>query len=336
MYTAIVTGATGFIGKAFIQYLLEKGYLVYAISRNAESLKKLYQPNLICIEADFSTYKTLSQRIDYADIFYHFAWEGVYGDKAKDPKIQLENTEAACEALVQAVKIGCHKFVFAGTIAELEILEYLDQKKVVPRKNSIYAAAKLNAEIMCKILAKSYGIMFNAGLLANTIGPGDTSCRSTNTILGKFLRGEVPPLVKGEALNDWLYIKDAVRLLEAMGQKGKNMKTYYIGHTDLWPLKKIITRAKDIVAPQLQLKFGTMADQFLTNYSYLSTYELYEDTGCKAEYDFDKSVQETAEWILSQQSEFVGSYPPPPRDGILKEYVSIQYLFYVAFLKEAA
>ncbi|RKJ63561.1 NAD(P)-dependent oxidoreductase [bacterium 1XD42-1] len=311
LYTAIVTGATGFIGKAFIEYLLEKDYQVYGISRNTENLKKLYQSNLICIEADFSAYETLNQKIDHADIFYHFAWEGVYGDKAKDPKIQLKNTEATCEALLQAVKIGCNKFVFAGTIAELEILEYLDRKKVVPRKNCIYAAAKLNTEIMCKILAKSYGIAFNTGLLANTIGPGDTSHRSTNTILSKFLKGEVPQLVKGEGLNDWLYIKDAVRLLEAIGQEGKNMKTYYIGHTELWPLKKIITRAKDIVAPELDLKFGTMPDQFLTNYSYLSTYELYEDTGCKAEYDFDKSVQETAEWLQSQPP-FVGSSPPPP------------------------
>jgi len=296
--TALITGASGFIGRALTEHLLEKGYQVYAVSRSRNQLDGiLRKDNLICVEADFSTYSTLNQLIPNADVFYHLAWDGVYGEKAEDYSIQLKNIQATCEALTQAVKIGCGKFVLAATVAELEILEYMDKKVQVPRKNCIYASAKLTAETMCKILAKQEGIAFNAGLLANTIGPGDHSRRSTNIILSKFLKGEAPKLVKGEGLNDWLYIKDAVRLLVAMGEHGRNMKTYYIGHVDLWPLKKIIQRARDIVAPELDLVFGTMPDQFLTDYSYISTRELYEDTGCKADYNFENAIAETAAWV---------------------------------------
>lgn len=299
MRTAAVTGASGFIGKAFTEYLLGKGYRVKAVVRDASALEELGKEYtcLECVEADFASYGTLAEKAGPADIFYHFAWDGAYGAKVTDYRLQLEDAGAACEALVQAAAMGCGKFVLAGTVAELEVREHLDRNAGRPRGTCIYAAGKLAAEMMCRTLAVQYGIGFNCGLFANIMGPGDRSRRSTNSILSRFLEGEAPKLVKGEGLNDWLYIKDAVRLIEAMGERGTDMKTYYIGHTDLWPLRKIIERARDAVAPGLELEFGTVPDTFLTDYSYVSTRALYEDTGCRAEYDFARSVRETAEWV---------------------------------------
>ncbi|MCI7125404.1 MAG: NAD(P)-dependent oxidoreductase [Agathobaculum sp.] len=297
MKTAVVTGATGFIGKAFTKYLLLQGYQVIAVVRKSSRLKDIAQERLFCVEADFDDYDDLHQHIKEANIFYHFAWSGAYGLDTANFEIQLKNTMATCKALVQAAKIGCKKFVLAGTVAELEVLEHIDHNVCAPRGTCIYAAAKLNAEMMCKTLAMEHSIEFNAGLFANIIGPGDYSHRSTNSILNMFIHNVKPKLVKGDGLNDWLYINDAVRLIEAMGEHGRNMKTYYIGHINLWPLRKIIEKARDTVAPNMQLTFGEYPDAFLTDYRYISTKELFEDTGCKAEYDFAQAVRETAEWV---------------------------------------
>lgn len=301
MKTAIVTGASGFIGGAFCKYLLQQGYRVYGVFRDVSRLNELITAGLIPIEAGFEQYANLSAQIPAADIFYHFAWDSPSGPKTADYAVQLANSKAACDALVQAVQIGCKKFVLAGTVAEVEILEHLDKNVCMPRGACIYAAAKLAAEMMCKTLSAQHGIEFNCGLFANIMGPGDRSRRSTNSILNQMIHGQAPKLVKGDGLNDWLYIKDAVRLIEAMGKHGINQKTYYIGHIDLWPLRKIITRARDEIAPGLELTFGALPDAFLTDYSYISTTALYEDTGCKAEYDFAKAVQETAEWVKTLQ-----------------------------------
>lgn len=298
MKKAIVTGAGGFIGRAFTNYLLEKGYEVFAVTRDPSKLEnELRKPHLRTIEADLASYDRLSEKISSADIFYHFAWDGVWGEKAEDYALQIDNIKAACTTLVQAAKMSCDKFVLAGSVSELEIREHLDRNVCYPRAANLYAAAKLTAEMMCKTLAAQNGIKLNVGLFANTFGPGDRSRRSTNIILQKILNGEVPTLVKGEGLNDWLYIKDAVRLTEAMGERGKNMKTYYIGHVKLWPLRKTIERARDVIAPDLKLEFGTIPDAFLTDYSYISTDALYIDTGCKADYNFEQAICETAEWL---------------------------------------
>lgn len=297
MIRAVVTGATGFIGRAFIEYLLGEGYCVYAVCRDSSGLDDLACERLVPIESDFDSYGMLYMQIPEADVFYHFAWDGAYGPKTADYAIQMRNARAVCDALMQAVKIGCHKFVLAGTVAELEIREHLANNVCAPRGTCIYAVAKLTAEMMCKTLATQNGIEFNCGLFANIIGPGDRSHRSTNSILHQFLIGQAPKLVKGDGLNDWLYIKDAVRLICAMGECGVNMKTYYIGHNELWPLRKIITLARDVVAPGMELAFGEIPDAFLTDYSFISTTALYEDTGCKAEYDFEMAIRETAAWV---------------------------------------
>lgn len=300
----VITGASGFIGKALTEYFLKLGYHVTAVLRNKQSLEHLqHNENLTCVTSDFSGYKDLSSQITHADIFYHIAWEGISGTAAGNYKMQLQNVQATCEALVQAHKMGCKKFVFAGTVAELEVIEHIDRNICQPRNANIYASAKLCAEMMCKTLAVNYGIQFNSGLFANIIGPGDYSSRSTNSILNKFIHGTAPKLVKGEGLNDWLYIKDAVKLIAAMGEHGINMKTYYIGHTNLWSLRTIVEKARDIVAPDLKLNFGEVPDEFLTNYDFTSTTTLFEDTGVKADYPFSEAIRETAEWVKSRNME---------------------------------
>lgn len=296
MKTAVVTGATGFVGSAFVEHLLKNNYFVYAVVRNPDKLK-ISGDNLKIIVADFDEYGKLGEMIENSDYFYHFAWDGAYGQKTADYNVQMKNMHATFEAMEQAVKMNCKKFIFAGTIAELEIREHLDKNVCSPRGTCIYASAKLNTEMICKVLATKYNIEFNSGLFANIIGEGDESRRSTNFILNKFIHREKPMLVEGNGKNDWLYIKDAVRLILAMGEKGKNKKTYYIGHNELWTLKEIISKARDIVAPDLELKFGDMKDEFLTDYSYINTNELYNDTGVKAEYSFDDMIKRTEEWV---------------------------------------
>lgn len=298
MKTAVVTGATGFIGGQFAKYLLAQNYQVYAVVRNPEKLGFEHQ-NLKVVKADFLQYQTLFEQIPYADYFYHFAWNGAYGQATADYKIQLDNVYHTCEALYQAIKMNCKKFILAGTVAELEVIEHIEKNICTPRGTCIYAAAKLNAEMMCKTIANANNIEFNCGLFANIVGPGDCSQRSTNFILNKFIHGESPKLVEGVAKNDWLYIDDAIRLIYAMGEHGLNMKTYYIGHTNLWSFREIITKARDIVAPNITLKFGELPDLFITNYKYISTTALYEDTGVKAEYPFEDAMKKTAEWVKS-------------------------------------
>ena len=148
MKTVIVTGAGGFIGGALTEYLLEKGVTVYGVDISEKSLerhsgKEKFTPVIV----DFAKYGQLHELIhDDVDVFYHFAWQGVFGEPFKDYRLQFSNAASAGDAIVEAVKLGCKKFVFAGTMNDYEMDEYIKADYFEPRYTYIYSAAKQAAE----------------------------------------------------------------------------------------------------------------------------------------------------------------------------------------------
>ena len=155
MKSAIVTGANGFIGGAVCRELLEQGVEVTAVVRKKESLMHLAEyNNLNIVEAVLTEYLDIEDKMPHGtDVFYHFAWEGAYGPILGDYKQQIKDIEYTCDAITLASKIGCKKFIMAGTINELELLQFFQAEKNVPRKACIYGISKLACDFMCKTLA---------------------------------------------------------------------------------------------------------------------------------------------------------------------------------------
>lgn len=299
MKKAIVTGASGFIGKALCKYLLQNEYFVYAIVRNKESLDdiKLLE-NIIILECDFSDYNKIGQLInDDIDIFYHFAWSGVSGTDFKNYNIQLGNIKSGCDALMVAAKMGVEKFVLAGSSHEFKVEKISQNGTIQLRRCCIYGTAKLSCELMCKTLALQNNIKFNSVIFTNVFGVGDKSNRSTNAILKKMISNDVPKLVLGNDLYDWTYIDDAIGGIFAVGEKGIDSKTYYIGSSNLRKLKHIIEEVRDIVSPNMKLVFGEFEDNSFIDYSNINTYELYEDTDYLPSSNFKESILKTVAWL---------------------------------------
>ena len=103
MKTAVVTGATGIIGRELTERLIFTDTRVYAIGRDEgklESLKGL--KNVIPIKADFEEYCELNKRIgETVDVFYHCAFQGGFsGEALKDHSLQLQNANAVCDAVI--------------------------------------------------------------------------------------------------------------------------------------------------------------------------------------------------------------------------------------------
>ena len=87
MNKAIVTGATGMLGLALIRKLIKEEYKVYAVvrpdSKRVQDIPK--DKNITIIPCDLSELETLPDKIaDSCDLFFHFAWDGTYGDEYTD------------------------------------------------------------------------------------------------------------------------------------------------------------------------------------------------------------------------------------------------------------
>ena len=294
----IVTGAGGFIGSSLCKFLLDKGFFVYGIDikKNDNISILLENKQFIYIEAGFDDYVNLPSVIKDNNIqtMFHFAWAGVFGDAFKDYALQLKNTKAACDAIMAAKAIGAKKFVFAGTINEIDAkrFAYLDDFR--PRFTNIYATAKLSSELICKTLAYNYGIEYSAGMICMAYGEGNKSRMLANVLVESLNKGVSPKLVEGNNLYDMIYIKDIVAAFYSISKSGKNMKTYYVGHRKLITFKEWATIFRDVIAPGVPLKFGEYKDDLNMDYSQVDLNALYNDTGFECSFPLEEGIKRTA------------------------------------------
>ena len=300
MKTAIVTGASGFIGGAVSQNLLQRGIKIYAIDVSVEKMKSLSQyGDVIPIKACFEEYLDLENKIkDDIDVFYHFAFEGGFGGNSlKDYDLQLKNTKYTCDAVKLASILHAKKFVFSSSVNEIEVKKYLNQDYFEPRYTCIYSAGKIAAEIIGKTLAYNSGMQFISGLIAMPYGERNHANNLPNIVIQNLLQNVACKLITGKNLYDLVYINDVANAFFHIGESGKNMKSYYIGHRRLRTFRELITEIRDILAPNVELRFGEYPDNLDMDYSLVDLDALYRDTGFECKADFRESILKTAEWI---------------------------------------
>ena len=304
MKKAVVTGASGFIGKALTKRLLEAGYQVYAVVRGFNSLENICTENLTAVVCDFSHYSELSEKIDDdIDVFVHMAWAGVSGAASKDLSVQAENILASVTAIQQANLLGVKKFLFAGSSYQYRMEPVLKNGEKYFLPKNIYGAAKTAATRLLYAGALENGIEFNSVLFTNVFGVGDRSKRSTNSMLSQLLAGEALNLISGERLHDWTYIDDAVEGILTVLEKGIDGTSYYIGSRKLKTFQNIITQVRDIVAPTVELRFGHYEDEAFIDYLQIDLERLYRDTGFACQTDFDESIRKTAAWLMEERQD---------------------------------
>lgn len=303
MNVAVVTGANGFIGNAVCVSLLKRGIKVYAIVRKKESItSNMDNPLLHVVEADFSNYDKLVEVIhDDIDVFYHFAWEGSSGPILGDYNQQIKNIKYTCDTLVIAKKLNCKKFIMAGTINELELLQFFKAENNEPRLACIYGISKLSCDLLCKTIASDLKINYNTAIIGSCFGPGDKSRRIHNVFISNVIKGNQPKLVEATNLHDWIYIDDVADMFYEIGNKSINMKNYYMGHNKLRVLRDILLEVRDVLKPDLNIVFGEIKGTFEIDYSLVDINSVYEDTDYTCKSDFKENVLKTADWVKMQE-----------------------------------
>lgn len=135
MKTAIITGASGFLGSFLAKLLLKKGCRVIALGRrDYDSLipKRLPEHiNLNYINLPMKDIALLpeilkSRQIDVEEcVFYNFAWSGEKGLSDFNVEYQEQNVINSLVAFRVAEQLHCLKFIQVGTMEEAFAEAYL-------------------------------------------------------------------------------------------------------------------------------------------------------------------------------------------------------------------
>lgn len=309
MNKAIVTGATGFIGRYLVWELLRAGYQVTALVRNSEKAKSVLEatdtPSLLrIINCDLSQLTSvLPELVGPQDYFFHMAWGGVSGPLLSDYTTQINNVQYAVNAIRLAKQLGCKRFIGAGSLHELECINEMETSTGKVSPGNYYKTAKLAAHYLCRLEAIQLGIDFLWPRLTNTYGVGEVSARLLNSIIRQLLRGESPSLTEGTQLYNFIYITDAVRAYRLIAEKGISFEHYIIGSEEVRPLREYLIQVQKIVAPKIELGFGRHPVQGIhLSYDDLYSSTLHRDTGFNTQISFEQGIKLTADQIAKDQS----------------------------------
>lgn len=295
----VITGASGFIGQHLLEYYLKRNANVCAIVPDPEKLARFKNySKLEIVERRFEDFDTISEtaKIRDIDIFYYLSWGG-YGKATNDYVEQIKNIKPVCDAVEEASKMGCKRFLFATSFSEYMISENEMRTHNQGAHCNVYGSAKHAARIMAHATSAQKGLSFVSVAFANTFGPGDVSKRSTNLFIHRLLNGQALDLTEGIHLYDWNYIEDTLTGLVLAGEKGKDDAIYYIGNNERRPLKDIVSDVRDYLAPEVEIRLGTYKEDFHVDYSCVDVHRLYRDTGYYAKWNFKDAVLATAEWV---------------------------------------
>ena len=291
----IVTGAAGFIGSSFVQALLAKGYIVYAIDYEKTLLENRFpsqSKNLIFIESNFDNYCYLHDFLpSNADFFVHFAWAGGLTSALSNYAVQLKNVNAACLAAEEATKLKVKNFIFISS--NYQFMELNCNPSVNP---NMYGIAKQTAQKMCESICYSSGMHFTSAILGNTFGPGDYSKKAVNSFIRSLVANEDLNLVVGDKPNDWMYIDETVNgLIAIMEENLSNLRAVYIGHKEISLFKDKLFEMKKILDSKSVLHFGAYPENSHVNYGRTTNICINQDY-LKSK-DFGSYILKTAEWI---------------------------------------
>jgi nucleoside-diphosphate-sugar epimerase len=296
-----LTGATSMIGIALITQCILNNIRVYALVRPGSSrLSRIPQSNLVsvlvCDLDNLANFNPVDINHD-ADVFYHIGWADTDKQGRNSCSKQLQNIQYTLDAVHLAKKIGCKKFIGAGSQAEYGLVD-VPLNDVIPVNPEIaYGVAKYAAGKFAKIECEYLNLTFNWVRIVSVYGINDNHDALIKLFMKNCRTNISMPLGPCTHMWDYLFEDDAGRAMLAIGQKGIDGKIYCLGSGIGKPLKEYLEVIKNIINPSCIPEYGVMPyTEKSVRYLCADISELTADTKWKPEVSFEKGIRKIIDY----------------------------------------
>jgi len=226
--TALVTGATGFIGSHLCNWLHSNNYKVYAIGIQKENRPKCEK--LFKVPVDEIPWHKLPN----IDVCFHQAANNNTTDSDFESMYESNvNQTIRLFDLLHNLK-NCKKFVYASScsIYGKQPAPYIEEK-TRPNPLNAYAQSKLLLEEYAEQFSEENDAVIVGLRYTNVFGPneGHKKLRASmiHQIIETVVENKQPNLFKwGEQKRDWVYIDDVVNA-NILASKAKKSAVYNVG-----------------------------------------------------------------------------------------------------------
>ena len=266
----LVTGCSGFLGFHLASYLIQKGRRVFGTFWNHPLKLKSVKP----IRCDFQNAVSVRNAIEKSrpDVIFHLAGQSniPYSWTAFEETFQTNvfGTYYLLES-VRQLKLKC-RVVVTGSSSEYGPLKdkksRLDENSPFRPANP-YALSKIGQDLLGRVYHHSFGMPVLSVVPFYVVGPRkerDAVSYFAQTI-ARHKRGKVKNLPVGNlaVVRDVVDVRDGIRALELIGEKGRPGQSYNLCTGKEISLKKVLHKmlklsgsSMKIVADRKKLRVG--------------------------------------------------------------------------------
>ncbi|MCB1116325.1 MAG: dTDP-glucose 4,6-dehydratase [Chlamydiia bacterium] len=240
----LVTGGAGFMGSAFIRFVLKqegfKGHIsnldLLTYCGDLENLDEvkgdsrytLYQGDI----GDEALLETIHQERGI-DVIVHFAAETHVDRSIANPEAFMQTNVMGTYHLLEFVRR--HPEVHFHHISTDEVYGALGSEGVFTEEspykpNSPYSASKAASDHLVRSYGKTYHLSTTLSHACNNYGPGQYPEKLIPFMIqNMFENKELPVYGTGENVREWLFVEDHARAIWTILERGKKGEVYNVG-----------------------------------------------------------------------------------------------------------
>jgi dTDP-glucose 4,6-dehydratase len=302
----VVTGAAGFIGSNFVEFLVQTydnpsitiiDSLTYAGDR---SRLNDFSNQISFYEEDIADRRTLEKIFEKEnpDIVVNFAAESHVDRSIEsgEPFIQ-SNVRGAHNLMEASIEQGIEKFIQISTdevYGSKEEGKFREEDELEP--SSPYSASKASADMLANSFYVTHDLPVVIARPTNNFGPRQHTEKLIPKFINKAINGEKLPLYgEGTNIRDWLYVKDNCRAIDLLLREGESGEIYNIGANNLKQNIEVTRRILEILGKDENL-IEFVEDRKGHDQRYAVDSSKIKNLGWRSEVEFEEGLTKTIEW----------------------------------------
>lgn len=295
----LITGITGFVGKALASRLNSLGAMVYGISKSVRNNKG----NLAVDILNFPEINTLIKD-SKIQICFHLASESLVESGQKDPYQTFKvNTEGTLNILESARRNNMERIIIASTAHVYGKNKVPYFESYMPRPTRPYETSKACIDLIAQSYAESFNLPVLIPRFVNIYGPGDLNFQRLIPKTIKSALEDVPPKMwGGEAKRDYLFIDDAIdayiMLAEIDMDKVGDNRVFNFGSGNIISVEALMKKIIMLSEKKLEIVRTSEERTGEIDLQYVSFRKAARLLGWKPKVCLDEGLRKSVAWYL--------------------------------------
>ncbi|WP_277187170.1 NAD-dependent epimerase/dehydratase family protein [Caballeronia sp. BR00000012568055] len=262
--TFLVTGSSGFLGRALVGRLLSRGHAVRTARPLKEARDASSGPSSIRMDASVQEWR---EAMEGCSGVFHLAWSTVPSTANMDPVADLETNLAGTVRMLEALRSRPRVTVVfvssGGTVyGTADTLPILETHPLQPQ--TAYGASKVSVEHYMMLYRRTWGLDTRIVRLSNPFGPGQNikgQLGAASIFAARALADEkIEIWGDGSTIRDYVYIDDAINgFLAAMLTPNQRFGTldpiFNVGSGRGISLRELISVLRTVLEKPVEVDF---------------------------------------------------------------------------------